>query len=59
MLTHPRRKTSILVKRLHRKFQPDEIGNERPIGLPNAGLVINRLLTIAALPGANLIKDYK
>lgn len=28
-------------------------------GLPNTGLIINRLLTIAALPGANLIKDYK
>lgn len=59
MLTHPRRKTSTLVKRLYTKFQPDEIGKERPIGLPNAGLIINRLSTIAALPGANLITDYK
>lgn len=59
MLTYPRRKTSTLVKILYTKFQPDEIGKEGPIGLPNAGLIINRLSTRAALPGANLITDYK
>lgn len=53
------KKNVILVKRLYTKLQPDETGNERPIGLPNAGLIINRLSTIAASPGANLIKDYK
>lgn len=29
------------------------------ISIPNMGLIMNRLLTIAALPGANLIKDLR
>lgn len=57
MLTHSRRKKSTLVKRSQSSSLI--ILEIRLRVLPKTGLIINRLLTIAALPGANLIKDYK